>query len=161
MDNNPFERMDQSNQAKRMNLAAWRARRLHEVDLPSGLSVTLRDVSMTDLLFTGKLPPTMLDFAQQAGSEGAASVDLKELARNGAEFATLMDEVCRLCMVEPQIAAVADDEHITLAEMSGDDKMFIFNWANREVEQVRSFREGEAEPVAVVQRRNGNGKKGK
>jgi hypothetical protein len=156
-----LDSLNQSNNARRVNLAAWRARRLHDLELPSGLDVTVRDVSMTDLLFTGKLPAAMLDFAQDASQNGSASVDLKEMAKNGADFKALMDEIVRLCLVEPPIGDVEDDEHITLAELSGDDKMFIFNWANREVEQVRSFREGEAQPVAAVQPGNGNGSAGK
>ena len=155
---NPFASMDQSNAAKAQNLAIWRASRLHEVNLPSGLTVKLRDVSMTDLLFTGKLPESMLDIAQQAGDGGASSVDLKQLAKSGQDFAGLMNEIVRLCLVEPKIGDVADDTHITLDELNGDDKMFIFNWANREVEQIRPFRQGEAEPMAVVQPGNGNGK---
>lgn len=157
MQSDELNSMNQSNNAKRVNLAAWRAKRLHEVDLPSGLSVTLRNITMTDLLFTGKLPPAMLDFAQDAANNGGSGVDLKELAKNGPDFKDLMDEVARLCVVSPAIGPVEDDEHITLEELSGDDKMFIFNWANREVSQLQSFREGEAESVAVVQHRNGNG----
>lgn len=160
MSEDPFEKMEQSQNARRKNLAVWRMSRLHEEMLPSGLIVTLRDVSMTDLLFTGKLPTTMLDFAQQASSNGAASVDLKELAKTGPDFKALMDEIVKLCLVEPSLSEMADDEHITLAELSGDDKMFIFNWANREVEQIRPFREGEAEPVEALQRSNGHGEKG-
>jgi len=147
-----LERLMQSQKAK---LAQWRASRRHEETLPSGLEVLLRDASMTDLLFTGKLPASMLDMAQSAADRGNTAIDLKSLATNGKDFKLLIDELVLLCLVEPKIAETPDDEHIGLNELSGEDRMFIFNWVNREVEQVRPFREGENEPVAALQPGNG------
>ncbi|HEX6034544.1 MAG TPA: hypothetical protein VFY83_08925 [Anaerolineales bacterium] len=148
-------RLEQSQKAKAMNLEEWRKSRIHEETLPSGLQVKLRDVTMTDLLFTGKLPESMLDIAQASAEQGKSDIDLKSLARNGQDFKLLTNELVLLCMVEPKIAEKADDEHLALDELNGEDKMFIFNWVNREVAQVRSFREGEDEPVAALQSGNG------
>lgn len=131
-------------------LADWRASRLHEETLPSGLVVTLRDVTMTDLMLTGKLPPAFVDMAEQTAKDGAGSVDLKNLMKNAADFTLMLNALVTIALVEPKIGDVADDEHITLAELPNDDKMHIFNWANREVAQITSFREGENKPVAVV-----------
>jgi hypothetical protein len=135
--------------AKRVNLAEWRASRLHEMDLPSGLHVTVRDVTMTDLLLTGKLPASFVDLAQEAATKGS-SMDLKQLAESGAEFRVMLDALAEIALVEPQIGPAADDSHITLAELPNDDKMAIFNFVNREVTALQSFREGQSEPVAVV-----------
>jgi len=135
--------------AKRVNLAEWRASQLHEMDLPSGLHVTVRDVTMTDLLLTGKLPASFVDLAQEAATKGS-SMDLKQLAENGAEFRVMLDALAEIALVEPQIGPTADDSHITLAELPNDDKMAIFNFVNREVTALQSFREGQNEPVAVV-----------
>lgn len=143
--------LDKSQKARRKNLANWRASLMHDLILPSGLKVKVRDVTMTDLMLTGKLPDVMLEMAQDASSNGAASVDLKQLTKNAAELALLMDALIKLAVVDPPITDQGDDDHLGLAELNGDDKMFIFNWVNREVEQLRPFREGEAEPVAVVQ----------
>ena len=148
-------RLNQSQQARRDNLAQWRASKRHEIALPSGLMVVLRDVTMTDLLFTGKLPASMLDMAQSAADNGNSAIDLKSLAGKGNDFKLLMDELVLLCVVEPRIAETPGDEQISVDELSGEDKMFIFNWVNREVEPVRSFREGEDEPVAALQPGNG------
>lgn len=143
--------LNKSQQARRKNLAKWRASLIHDLPLPSGLKVKVRDVTMTDLMLTGKLPDVMLDMAQDASKNGAGSVDLKQLAKNAAELASLMDTLIKLAVVEPPIADQGDDDHLGLNELNSDDKMFIFNWVNREVEQIRPFREGEAEPVAIVQ----------
>jgi hypothetical protein len=136
--------------AKRMNLADWRASRLHDLTLPSGLPVTVRDVTMTDLLLTGKLPASFVDMAEEAAQNGGSGFDLKQLAKNGEDFRLMLDSLVNVALVSPRIGAQADDEHITLAELPNDDKMAIFNFVNREVNALQSFREGQAEPVAVV-----------
>lgn len=155
MSNNGFEnRINQSQADVRKMLAEWRASKSHETTLPSGLHVTLRDVTMTDLLFTGRLPNSMLDMAQAAADGGQQNIDLKALAKNGQDLQMLVNELVLLCLIKPPVAETPDEEHIGLDELNGEDKMFIFNWANREVEPVRSFREGENEPVAALQRGN-------
>lgn len=143
--------LKQSNDAKRVNLAEWRASRLHEETLPSGLAVTLRDVTMTDLMLTGKLPDAFLDMAQDAARQDAGSFDVKAIAKNAAEFRAMLDALVELALVSPKIGAAADDEHITLDELPNDDKMHIFNFLNREVTALQSFREGENESVASLQ----------
>lgn len=150
-----LNKLQQAQQARREKLAKWRSSRQTELTLPSGMTVWVKDVTMTDLMLTGKLPDVMLDMAEDAASNGAASVDLKKLARNGAELGALMDTLVKLCMVEPPVADHGDEDHIGLDEMGGDDKMAIFNWANREVELLRPFREGEAEPVEALQHGDG------
>lgn len=150
MPKDKLNNLKQSQAAKRTNLAEWRASRLQEISLPSGLTVKVRDASMTDLMFTGRLPESMLDMAQASADQGKKDIDLKSLAKNGQDFKLLVNELVMLCIVDPPIAEKADDEHLGLDELNGDDKMFVFNWANREVEQLRPFREGEGEPVTVV-----------
>ena len=122
---------------------------MHEMDLPSGLPVTLRDVTMTDLLLTGKLPASFVDLAQDAAAKGD-SLDLKQLVEKGEDFRAMLDALVEIALVTPLIGAVADDSHITLAELPNDDKMAIFNFVNREVTALQSFREGQSEPVAAV-----------
>ena len=142
--------LEQAGKAKAMNLAAWRASRLHDIDLPSGLPATVRDVTMTDLLMTGKLPASFVDMAEEAAGNGDSGMDLKKLAKNGPEFAAMLDALVSIALVTPLIGDVADDAHITLAELPNDDKMAIFNFVNREVTALQSFREGQDEPVAAV-----------
>ena len=151
MENEQLRRLQQSQATRRENLAQWRATRSQELTLPSGLNVWVKDVTMMDLMLTGKLPDGILDFVDQANEQGKTSIDLKQVAKNGPGFNDVMDALIMQCVVEPPIAAMADDDHLGLNEISGDDKLFIFNWANREVSELRPFREGEMEPVATVQ----------
>ena len=124
--------MQQSQSAKRMDLAAWRASRVFEMDLPSGLHVSIRDVTMTDLILTGKLPPSVLEMADKASRDGAATFDIKEIAKNGAEFKVMLDALVGISLVEPQIGPDAVTQ-ITLDELPNDDKMAIFNQDRKSV----------------------------
>jgi hypothetical protein len=148
--NNGTASLKQSELAKRKSLAEWRAGRVHERTLPSGLQVKLRDVTMTDLMFTGKLPDAIINMAKETSNNGNQEFDLNELTKNTADFNQMLNTLVELCLVEPKIGTQADDEHILLGEIPADDKMDIFTFVNREVEQVKSFREGQDEPLAVV-----------
>lgn len=142
--------LQQSQAAKRKNLAEWRASRLHDLDdLPSGLPVTVKDISLQDMVMMDgvEIPNTLLDMmfdndAKQAKGEEDALSDnevILDMMRNKADFNKLLDEMTRTCLVSPQIGETADDEHITLDELPFADKMHIFNFLNREVAAVRPF----------------------
>lgn len=152
--------IEQSKNAKRKNLAEWRASRLHEMDLPSGLPVTVRDCDLTDLIFTGQLPQSILEIGEEAVANGKTEIDLKKIGlemikENAAEFKEMLNAVVTAALVDPKLSDVADDEHITLGELSNSDKMAIMNWVTREVRALKSFRKEEGEPVAVVQHGDG------
>lgn len=148
--NNDLGRMKQSEQAKKITLAEWRAQRVHEVALPSGLVVTVRDVTLTDLMLTGKLPPAIMDIMTETAKQPTQEFDTGLITRNTEEWNAMLNGLVELSLVKPRVGAVADDEHILLAEIPADDKLAIFNFVNRGADELRSFREGEAEPVAVV-----------
>ena len=142
--------LQQSQQAKREKLAQWRASQKHELALPSGLNVLVRDASLTDLMIAGTIPQTFLNEIAAAAETGSnkVNVDLKKFA-GSQDFGALIQGIVRVCLLEPRIVETPDDDNITLDELSGDDKMAIFEWANREVEAVRPFREtGAGTPAA-------------
>jgi hypothetical protein len=137
-----LDNLNQSQAAERMNLAEWRKNRLHDMELPSGLRVKVRDVSMTDLMLTGKLPSAIIDMAKNAAENEAKDFDLNALAANAEEFNQMLTALIEICLVEPSIGTVADDQHILLSEIPSDDKMAIFAFVNREATKVTNFREG-------------------
>jgi hypothetical protein len=141
--------LNQSLLDQRKMLAEWRKSQRHEWTLPSGLSVITRDVSIMDLALTGSIPePLMTAIMNQAEKQGG--VDLN-VFKAFPEFGRLIDELVKLCMIEPQIAEVADDEHIALLELNFSDRMAIFNWANREVAALEPFRKEPGQPVQTAQ----------
>jgi hypothetical protein len=140
--NGSLESLEQAEEAKRVTLAEWRANRLHELDLPSGLHVKVRDVTMTDLMMTGRLPDGIIDMAKTVSENGAQDVDLNLIAKNSGDFNQMLGLLVEICLVEPAIGPTADDEHILLSEIPADDRMAIFRFINREAEQLSPFREG-------------------
>lgn len=146
----PLNSLNQSTQANRMNLAQWRASRVHELVLPSGLEVKVRDMTMTDLLMTGKLPEAIMQTLTDNVDVESQSVDLSVITKNTVQWNEMLTTLVQLSLIEPKIGEVADDEHILLAEMPADDKLKIFEFLNRGAVQLQSFREGEAQPVETV-----------
>jgi hypothetical protein len=141
--------VEQSQQARRAAIAEWRKSRTHEATLPSGLPVVLRDATIMDLMVGGNIPQTLLDIIVKSAEQGSGQVDLQTFS--GAQgFGQLVNELVKICLVEPAIAVQADDDHITLDELSGDDRMFVFNWANREVSAAEPFRAPAVQPVVAA-----------
>lgn len=152
-------KLKQSETDKRTDLAAWRATRRHEMDLPSGLHVVVRDIDMTDLVLTGKLPSSILAEAKKA-ADIADSVDLEKMAlelmeKDGPSFKLMIDAISTAALLEPAVGSVPDDLHITIDELTTDDKIAIMNFVNREVDQLRSFRGKQGKPVAALQHGDG------
>lgn len=141
-----LERLKQAQNARRAMLAEWRSQQLHEKTLPSGLVVFLRDVTVTDLALTGKLPPSIMELAEKEQEKGKQELDLKQLMDNVPDINSLLDLLPTLAIVEPPIAEIADDDHIGVSEISKNDKMFLLEWVFRETEVVKPFRD-EGKPV--------------
>jgi hypothetical protein len=130
----------QAQRDRREDLAEWRANRLREFSLPSGLKVMVMDVTITDLMFTGNLPPAIMAMAEDAQKNGAQELDLQAISKNAPEFGKLLDTLVMAAVKDPPMAEHGDDEHLGLDELPGDDKMAIFNWVNRETEGMSPFR---------------------
>lgn len=142
--NGNLTRLAQSQQDRLQQLRKWRESKRHEVTLPSGLPVVLRDVDIADVMLNGNIPNTLIDLIslpdfQQLSEEEAAK---KVMSTDGQGFNALLRQVVEAAFVEPQIGNQADDQHILYSELSLADKMFVFSFLTRDAQAVRSFREG-------------------
>src|SRR6185436_12641317 len=122
--NNEFDRMMQSQQDRALNLIKWRAQRLHEETLPSGLAVLLRDVDLASLAIEGNIPNTLVDLItsedfQKLSEEEAGKQVMSE---NMTDFNALLVQLINASLVEPLIGDVADDKHILYSELTFEDK---------------------------------------
>lgn len=113
-----------------LTLAEWRAQRAHveEIELPSGLTVFVREVSVLDLVEQGKIPQTLAPqiemFTKSTGGKSAL-----EMVSQMGEIVTL---VCRAAIVEPV--------ELDVAELPFGDRLALFAWLNREAQRADSFR---------------------
>jgi hypothetical protein len=112
------------------DLAAWRASRRTTMTLPaSNLTVTLKRVAVEDLAARGSIPTPLYGQVQAlmaAGAGGAApALDFARFP----DYVALIDLVASAALVEPAVAEVADETHITIDELPLGDRIVIFNWA--------------------------------
>jgi len=128
-----------------MNLEEWRAARAEgeEAELPSGLTVKLRKVSVMDLAKQGKIPTTLQPQFDKFAKQQQAKMTLADLK----EFAPMVELVCRACIVEP--------EGLDVAELPFTDQIAVFGWANEGANQLQIFRKLKAKPVEPAH--NGGG----
>lgn len=149
-----LEQMNQSQHAKRTNLANWWMNQFVELDLPSGLHVLVRDVDMEDLVANGTLPNSLLTiFEELEGLDNKAAGE-KMMDEHPNEFKTLLDVMSQAALVEPKVGPVTDIEKgiISLSDLRGKDKLHLFTWLQREVgsPEMRSFREGKDKPLEAA-----------
>jgi hypothetical protein len=131
-----------------MNLSAWRAQKRGQLTLPSGLEVTLNKVTLEDLVLSGDIPAPLLrevmalyeSGAFQTGDMNPASPEMWAILDKIPEAMKMFDAVTRAALVSPAVADVADDDHITTAELSLKDKEAIFNWAAAGANALAPFR---------------------
>jgi len=127
-----------------MNLSEWRQRaaETHDLTLTSGLVVKVKRIELIDLVASGEIPETLDALVVKATTTGFGVKDIKE-------FMPLVNTITAACLVEPAIADAPDDTHITLSEMSVQDRLDIFNWANSAADALSSFRQKPAGAVAT------------
>lgn len=154
MDAGVLERMEQAKRARTETLAQYRAGQYQEKTLKqSGLTVFVRDASITDLMLLGKLPQTLISAIVDETEGKDESVDLSKFAGSDM-FGALVNGVVRVCVVEPPIDDKPGDDCLGIEEIPGDDRMQIFEWANREVAPVaKKFREKSGKPGRAAQHR--------
>lgn len=146
-------KLERAKAARRETIAKFRYEQVKEMPEPlpdSGLKVFLREASMMDLVFSGKLPEPLMDAISSMKDKDASEIDLKSIARNGADFSRMVEGLILMTVVEPPIAEKGDDDHIGINEISANDRMAIFNWLNREKNTLDSFRGGQAEPAETA-----------
>jgi hypothetical protein len=152
--NKSVNALEQSQKARRTNLAEWWGKQFTELDLPSGLHVVVRDVDIEDLLTSGNLPNTLMEVLPELQGMDEKEAGTKMMQEHPEAFSELLNGIARSCLVEPRIGNETNGiDTISLNDLRGKDKMFLFQWANREAKQVRPFREEEDEPVTAAQPR--------
>ena len=140
---NGLNRMKQSQQDRMLNLKHWREQQLHEETLPSGLDVLLRDADLASVMLEGGIPNTLIDLITSDDFQKMSPEEAGKAAMSGdmGAFNTLLRKVAEAVLADPMIGDVADDRHILYSELTLEDKLFVFTFASRDAQKVRSFRD--------------------
>ncbi len=128
-------------------LRAWREKRRmgERYELPSGLVVQVRRVSLLDLAERGQIPAPLVGMVNKLLSPTSEALTVK----NAPEFAEAINLVVKASVVDPPVADVPDDEHLGVTELPIGDRLALFNWANSSAERLRPFRGGTGEPAGA------------
>jgi hypothetical protein len=119
-----------------MDLKEWRAARRAELDLPSGLHVTVQRIELLDLIAQGSIPTPALAMVSDSIKQGTrVEVDLQSFA----QYADLINAVVRAALISPPLSDVVDAEHMTLDEIPLNDRIAIFNWTMQGAKQIAPF----------------------
>src|SRR3989304_4650118 len=119
-----------------MDLKEWRSKRQAEIELPSGLKVWLKRISLFDLAGAGKIPTTLMALIEQAQGGAVGLSDFNE-------FAELINLVIVNAIVDPPLAqngATPDEEHLSLDELDWGARTAIFNICNEAALRLQPFR---------------------
>ena len=90
--------------------------------------------SMLALIKSGKIPNSLLNTAGQLFTDGMPDVTADDSAME--KLFSLLDKVAEACLVEPSYAQLKEAG----MELSDDQYMFIFNYTQRGVKALESFR---------------------
>lgn len=120
-----------------MNLQEWRKQRKEgeKFTLPSGLEVSLRKCDLLDLAEQGQIPTPLTGLVSKMLGE---TTEIK--ADNAGEMMGVINMVVKACLVDPAVADEADDDHITIDELTTKDRLAIYNWANLGASSLVPFR---------------------
>ena len=154
-----------------MNLEEWKKARAEgeEFTLPSGLDVKLRKVTALDLVLAGSIPTTLYATIDQYIS-AAGGVD----AERFREFEPMVNAVCEACFASPRVVNPHPDPHpdprpspltagtapaptamgegvIAVTDLPIEDRLAVFEWANRASGALRKFRAEQDADVGAAQ----------
>lgn len=129
------------------------------VTLPSGHVARIRPVALDVMIQDGSLPDLLSPIAAKALW---TETNVEEIA-NVAEMATGMSElfgvVCKATFIEPRVVndmEDLDDDEIALADVSFDDKSFVFQLAIQPAQILHKFCEQQARDVELVRDSDGD-----
>lgn len=90
--------------------------------------------SMLALIKSGKIPNSLIKTASQLFAEGMPDMEADDKAMNN--LFDILDHVAEACLVEPTYQQIKE----VGMELSDDQYMFIFNYTQRGVKALESFR---------------------
>ncbi|MCX6786847.1 MAG: hypothetical protein NTU85_03500 [Candidatus Kaiserbacteria bacterium] len=129
-------------------LARWRAGRVREETLPSGLVVTVKRAELLDLVADGAIPLPLLGLVEQLGTAEAVTTGIS--LGDWPRYAPLVNAVARAVLVAPAVADAPDDTHLGITELPMVDRLAVFNLAVGDLQRVATFRDEPHPGVAAA-----------
>ncbi len=129
--------------------------------LPSGLVIKVRSVDLVSLVISGKVPNSLLTTVQnhlapldpaatddQESAEAQVANLLKDMSSEElAEVFQVMDVMVMAMAMDPEVLPAPEserdrrDDMLYVDEVDGEDKLFLFQWTQEGINQVKRFPE--------------------
>ncbi len=104
------------------NLSQWRKSNTKSIVLPSGLEVTIKRLSVSDVLSHGGLSSAMLAQFKELSTAGDGVVDISNLS----VVRELYEATAKLVFIDPPIHPVTSDQGVALEDLSDADLGAVF-----------------------------------
>jgi hypothetical protein len=130
------------------HLAAWK-KAVEPREISTSIAdVTIRPVSLQNLIMSGHVPVADvegLQRVQKANSKRGAgdNIPLSE----AIQFAKMINTVVLLAVVDPPLSEDGEGDTFNVNDIPFEDRVAIFNEANGGFEKIRKFRKPEGEPI--------------
>lgn len=121
-----------------MDLKEWRKQREsgEAMQLPSGLVIRLRQVSLMDLAVRGDVPTPLTAQVNLVMDKGLQNITVER----AAEYEAAINLVVKTAVIEPPIGDTATDTTLDVHELPIIDRLAIFRECSQYTERLRPFR---------------------
>lgn len=132
-----------------MDLKRWREKREtgDPVELPSGLVVTVKRVSLMDLALQGEIPTPLVAMVNRVMANGLDHVTVE----NVAEYEEPINLVVKAAITMPTVADTSSETTLGVRELPIIDRLAVFRYCNRYGEPLKPFRREQAPAVESAQ----------
>lgn len=134
------------------------------IELPSGLFMKCKQVSITTFIRDGNIPNALLAIINETLSKGD-DFDVNEMLADGdmdiekiREMYTMIDDIVIRVAVDPSIERNPENEsdrrdsQVYLDEITDEDKMYLFQWSTGAVKDLETFRRESGASVAALEK---------
>lgn len=135
-----------------MDMKTWRANRQVEMALPSGLVVTLRRVSLVDIVANGQLPAPLIGLVQELVDNATSGVKPKIDLADFPDYGKVVEVGVRAAIVSPPLVETSElakltgddrvaylDSHLDYDDLDWDDRTAIFNRVSKGAKEIAPF----------------------
>ncbi len=128
-----------------MNLQTWRKQRTtgEEMQLPSGLAVKMKQISLMDMAILGDVPTPLTAQVNMVMERGLQNITVE----NARQYEEAINLVVKAAVIDPPIGDESTETTLAVRELPIIDRLAIFRECNRYAESLRPFRPKQKAPV--------------
>jgi len=119
-----------------MTTSAGEWKHSHEMKLPSGNVIILKRIALIDLIAQGRIPDNLSALAVELSTKDRVVLTGDKLK----DYEDAVNVLVKASAVKPQVADIADDDHLAVRSIDWVDRVQIYYWCNGVTTLLRPFR---------------------